>query len=263
MSGHPVQKKQRPRLQIIIPSNQICNKGYPVCNTSDDELQNRSIYIANDGSNRKSSTHGKNTNKQMNFPHNNHNHGYEPKTIRQYLSNLSPAFGEADNDESMKVGFRPAAVENNPFQYRRIEEAAGRRTKHKSRLLPDTISKFPVDDESVPVKLNRKKVSFSRVEYSNNQMSPSLRKIHQSSNSSSDDDVVDQEEELVRWLRNIDVSNSAISTMLREEVRLNDMLELMSQDDLIGIGLKIGPELRIWNAVQKHRRNRMAGAAFI
>ena len=58
---------------------------------------------------------------------------------------------------------------------------------------------------------------------------------------------------LVDWLQNLGLSKNAIDRIVNEDLTLNDVLDLMSRDDLKRLGLKAGPELRIWRAILQHR----------
>ena len=46
----------------------------------------------------------------------------------------------------------------------------------------------------------------------------------------------------------------------REELTLIDVLQLMSKEDLRRLGLKAGPELRIWKAILDERRKAKVSA---
>ena len=58
---------------------------------------------------------------------------------------------------------------------------------------------------------------------------------------------------LVDWLQNLGLSKNAIDRIVNEDLTLSDVLDLMSRDDLKRLGLKAGPELRIWRAILQHR----------
>ena len=58
---------------------------------------------------------------------------------------------------------------------------------------------------------------------------------------------------LVKWLQNLGLNASSIDRIIGEDLTLSDVLELMSRDDLKRLGLKAGPELRIWRAILQHR----------
>jgi len=58
---------------------------------------------------------------------------------------------------------------------------------------------------------------------------------------------------LVKWLQNLGLNTSSIDRIIREDLTLSDVLDLMSRDDLKRLGLKAGPELRIWRAILQHR----------
>ena len=58
---------------------------------------------------------------------------------------------------------------------------------------------------------------------------------------------------LVKWLENLGLNTKSIDRIISEELTLEDVLDLMSRDDLKRLGLKAGPELRIWRAILQHR----------
>jgi len=61
------------------------------------------------------------------------------------------------------------------------------------------------------------------------------------------------DKELVTWLQNLAIDERSVDVFINEDLTLNDVLELMSRDDLKRLGLKAGPELRIWRAILRHR----------
>ena len=60
--------------------------------------------------------------------------------------------------------------------------------------------------------------------------------------------------DLVEWLEKLNLNQDSMDKILNEDLTLNDMLELMSREDLKGLGLKAGPELRVWRAILTHRK---------
>jgi len=58
---------------------------------------------------------------------------------------------------------------------------------------------------------------------------------------------------LVNWLAQLNLNSESVDRILGEDLTLTDMLELMSREDLKGLGLKAGPELRVWRAILNHR----------
>jgi len=63
----------------------------------------------------------------------------------------------------------------------------------------------------------------------------------------------DADEALIRWLGTLSMNNETIVKITSEEITLPDLLEFMTRDDLRRLGLKAGPELRIWRAICLHR----------
>jgi len=58
---------------------------------------------------------------------------------------------------------------------------------------------------------------------------------------------------LVGWLTDLNLQPDTVSRIVAEEITLSDLLELVTRDDLRRLGLKAGPELRIWRAILQHR----------
>merc|ERR1719410_36862 len=61
------------------------------------------------------------------------------------------------------------------------------------------------------------------------------------------------DQNLVSWLKDLAIDDRSVDVFVNEDLTLNDVLELMSRDDLKRLGLKAGPELRIWRAILRHR----------
>jgi hypothetical protein len=60
--------------------------------------------------------------------------------------------------------------------------------------------------------------------------------------------------DLVAWLRDLGLDGEETMTRVTaEDLTLRDLLELVGRDDLRRLGLKAGPELRIWRAILAHR----------
>jgi len=70
---------------------------------------------------------------------------------------------------------------------------------------------------------------------------------------STDSYEVHRDPALVTWLQNLALNNNSIDRIVNEDLTLNDVLDLMSRDDLKRLGLRAGPELRIWRAILHHR----------
>ncbi|XP_022081691.1 mitogen-activated protein kinase kinase kinase 15-like isoform X2 [Acanthaster planci] len=73
-----------------------------------------------------------------------------------------------------------------------------------------------------------------------------------------DDWTITEEEgdqELVEWLRSLSIDEYSISRFVREAYTLEVVQEMMTRKDLRHMGLKGGVQCRIWNAIQRHRRD--------
>jgi hypothetical protein len=58
----------------------------------------------------------------------------------------------------------------------------------------------------------------------------------------------------VVWLRDLGLGGEeTMARVTAEDLTLRDLLELVGRDDLRRLGLKAGPELRIWRAILAHR----------
>ncbi|CAH1228771.1 MAP3K15 [Branchiostoma lanceolatum] len=68
--------------------------------------------------------------------------------------------------------------------------------------------------------------------------------------------VVRRDAELDRWLTDLGLDTTVADRFFDEEYSLHDVLELMTRDDLRQLNLRGGIQLRIWDAVLKHRTGR-------
>ncbi|KAI8520260.1 hypothetical protein Bbelb_000140 [Branchiostoma belcheri] len=68
--------------------------------------------------------------------------------------------------------------------------------------------------------------------------------------------VVKRDVELDRWLTDLGLDTAVADRFFDEEYSLHDVLELMTRDDLRQLNLRGGIQLRIWDAVLKHRTGR-------
>jgi len=60
--------------------------------------------------------------------------------------------------------------------------------------------------------------------------------------------------ELVAWLHALGLGGAeTMARVTAEDLTLTDLLDLVGRDDLRRLGLKAGPELRIWRAILAHR----------
>ena len=58
---------------------------------------------------------------------------------------------------------------------------------------------------------------------------------------------------LVDWLKNAEASEEAITLFVQEELTYEDVMNLMTRQDIQRLGLKLGQEIRLWHAIQKER----------
>ena len=58
---------------------------------------------------------------------------------------------------------------------------------------------------------------------------------------------------LVAWLEGLGLNKESVDRIVAEDLTLDDMRDLMSREDLKSLGLKAGPELRVWRAILTHR----------
>ncbi|XP_078619877.1 mitogen-activated protein kinase kinase kinase 15-like isoform X4 [Branchiostoma floridae x Branchiostoma japonicum] len=68
--------------------------------------------------------------------------------------------------------------------------------------------------------------------------------------------AVRRDAELDRWLTDLGLDTTVADRFFDEEYSLHDVLELMTRDDLRQLNLRGGIQLRIWDAVLKHRTGR-------
>ncbi|XP_077976893.1 mitogen-activated protein kinase kinase kinase 15-like [Glandiceps talaboti] len=59
--------------------------------------------------------------------------------------------------------------------------------------------------------------------------------------------------DLIVWLESIGVDRDSIQRFVREDYTKHIVLELMTREDLLQLGLRGGIRVRIWNAIQQHR----------
>jgi len=159
--------------------------------------------------------------------------GAKHQTIKEYFSNLSPA----------------VAGDLNMWQERARIEKEILKNKMEGKANGKYQLKAPKD---IQRKVNTKrKLQFKDIPKSINK----IKEIH-SEKSSDNFHCNSSKVTLSSWLEDLSLPISAVRKLEDEELELEDMLELMSRDDLCRIGLKKGPELRIWQKVQIHRQTR-------
>ena len=64
--------------------------------------------------------------------------------------------------------------------------------------------------------------------------------------------------EMVTWLRNLSLNDDAVQKFVDEDLTLTDITSLMTRDDLRRLGLKTGPELRVWKSILALREDNTA-----
>ncbi|XP_038079015.1 mitogen-activated protein kinase kinase kinase 15-like isoform X2 [Patiria miniata] len=63
------------------------------------------------------------------------------------------------------------------------------------------------------------------------------------------------DQELIEWLRSLSIDEHSIGKFVRETYTLEVVQDMMTRKDLRHMGLKGGVQCRIWNAIQKQRRD--------
>ncbi|XP_054006439.1 mitogen-activated protein kinase kinase kinase 15 isoform X2 [Hylaeus anthracinus] len=63
------------------------------------------------------------------------------------------------------------------------------------------------------------------------------------------------DQDLVNWLQNLQVDDVSIDRFMYEQYTLEDILRHVTRDDIRRLNLRGGIELRIWQAILKHRQN--------
>uniref|UniRef100_A0A5S6QQT7 mitogen-activated protein kinase kinase kinase n=1 Tax=Trichuris muris TaxID=70415 RepID=A0A5S6QQT7_TRIMR len=67
--------------------------------------------------------------------------------------------------------------------------------------------------------------------------------------------TADVDEELVEWLRSIEVDEHSIGILLREEYTLQNLLEMVaSREEFLQLGIRGGVSCRIWKHIVEHRK---------
>ncbi|XP_028967642.1 mitogen-activated protein kinase kinase kinase 15 [Galendromus occidentalis] len=66
----------------------------------------------------------------------------------------------------------------------------------------------------------------------------------------------DGDPEMVRWLENIGLDEASVMKFVQERFSMEDVLQLVDREDLKRLGLKLGYEVRVWTAIQKHRNRK-------
>jgi len=159
--------------------------------------------------------------------------GAKHQTIKEYFSNLSPAVAGDKNMWQERARIEKEILKN------KIEGKANGtyQSKAPTHIQRKVNGKRKLQFKNIPKSVNNIKETHSK-KYSD--------KLHCESN----------KPPLSSWLDDLSLPLSAVRKLEEEELELEDMLELMSREDLCRIGLKKGPELRIWQKVQAHRQTR-------
>ncbi|OQR73036.1 mitogen-activated protein kinase kinase kinase 5-like [Tropilaelaps mercedesae] len=66
---------------------------------------------------------------------------------------------------------------------------------------------------------------------------------------------------MVKWLENIGLDEESVLKFVKERFTIEDVLQLVDRDDLKRLGLKLGYEVRVWTAIQRHRNRKDSTAA--
>eukprot|EP00092_Neocalanus_flemingeri_P056311 GFUD01066735.1.p1 GENE.GFUD01066735.1~~GFUD01066735.1.p1 ORF type:complete len:227 (+),score=38.88 GFUD01066735.1:56-736(+) len=152
----------------------------------------------------------------------------EQRTIKDWFFNLSPVcFVRGENSREEIAMDRKKTNEN----YRIYEETRVIAGNTKIKMI---IGKQQSSQIAQPINIRN---GFLKASSFNDNI-PNMTQIDQN---------------LVQWLHSLCLSRTTIALFSGEELILDDVLEIMSREDWKRVGLKKGPELRIWQAVQNYR----------
>lgn len=88
------------------------------------------------------------------------------------------------------------------------------------------------------------------------QLNDYLNKVLQTPSKNLKDIKEEMDDKLVSWLESFDLDDLSINKFVYEELAYNDVMNLMTRDDLRRLGLKAGPELRIWQQILLERKKK-------
>ncbi|XP_059150113.1 mitogen-activated protein kinase kinase kinase 15-like isoform X4 [Physella acuta] len=83
--------------------------------------------------------------------------------------------------------------------------------------------------------------------------SPALADTTQNTSDIDQPDFSSYDQDLVNWLQNLRLDAQVIQTICEEEYTLNDLLELVTWQDIQHLKMKGGLKCRLWRAVLEHR----------
>ncbi|KAL4096972.1 hypothetical protein QTP88_021830 [Uroleucon formosanum] len=67
-------------------------------------------------------------------------------------------------------------------------------------------------------------------------------------------------EDLVKWLRDISIDEHSIKILVNEQFLLDQIQLEVTREDLRGLGLKRGVELRLWKEIERYRENNLSSS---
>jgi hypothetical protein len=206
------------RLRLNIQTSSCTDSQQPPYH-ADTGTQDHRIHQAEQGGNKESDRKQNIDLKQSQKPKGCHNKESDirqrrQKTMKDYLSNLSPVCSAGSEWEE------------------RVEETQ-RRTLRQS----DQSKEGGKDSAKRKLQFKETTKPFTRVLAESLETTP----------------VPCPSPSLATWLEDLSLPRSAVAKLVEEEVELEDLLELVTREDLTRMGLKIGPQLRIWQKVQKYR----------
>uniref|UniRef100_A0A2H8TLD8 Mitogen-activated protein kinase kinase kinase 15 n=4 Tax=Melanaphis sacchari TaxID=742174 RepID=A0A2H8TLD8_9HEMI len=70
----------------------------------------------------------------------------------------------------------------------------------------------------------------------------------------------DCNKDLIKWLRDIGIDEHSIKILVNEQFLLDQIQLDVTREDLRGLGLKRGVELRLWKEIERHRENNLSSS---
>jgi len=144
-----------------------------------------------------------------------------------------------------------------------VNSAAGAHTSTQQRMMVSRLNRVREDNRQLLSDLLKAQTDYHELlKQSLSEQRLHLHMLSQNLAASSleprreearEEDTLSLDPALLSWLQSLALDQRSVDILIAEDLTLNDVLELMSRDDLKRLRLKAGPELRIWRAILTHR----------